>query len=215
MTTILTEEEEIAWAALLEEAEASLGDAELESYRKRCKKVRDRKLFTEWDRRGIKKFLLEYAKLENGFVACVKACGMSKLVIVTACSQMPEMHLVYNFVRDKRHKLMAMENEEILVKARKGLEKLVEEPECGLNVKAVTFAMERLDRETFGTSKDVGSGGSVTVNYNIPNLNVALIMAPSEMAERGISGGNVALGMGAVSGVGGIEKEVIEVKAEK
>lgn len=212
MAMILTEEEEVAWAALLEEAEASLGDAELESYRKRCKKVRERKLFTEWNRRGIKKFLLEYAKLENAFGTCVKICGMSKLVIVTACSQMPEMHLVYNFVRDKRHKLMAMENEEILVKARKGLEKLVEEPECGLNVKAVTFAMERLDRETFGTSKDVGSGGSVMVNYNIPNLNVALIMAPSEMAERGIGGSDVALGMG---GVGGMEKEVIEVKAEK
>lgn len=212
MATILTEEEEVAWAALLEEAEASLGDAELESYRKRCKKVRERKLFTEWNRRGIKKFLLEYAKLENAFGTCVKICGMSKLVIVTACSQMPEMHLVYNFVRDKRHKMMEMENEEILVKARKGLEKLVEEPECGLNVKAVTFAMERLDRETFGTSKDVGSGGGVTVNYNIPNLNVALIMAPSEMAERGIGGNNVALGMGA--GIE-MEKEVIEVKAEK
>lgn len=213
MTTILTEEEEAAWAGLLEEAEASLGDAELESYRKRCKKVREKKLFTEWDRRGIKKFLLEYAKLENGFVKCVKLCEMSKLAIVTACSQIPEMHLVYSFVSDKRKKLMAMENEEILAKARRGLEKLVAEPECGINVKAVTFAMERLDRETFGVSKDAGGVGGVTVNYNIPNLNVALIMSPNEIAARGIGG--KAIGNDSMGEVIGVEAEVKKVEVKR
>jgi len=183
MTTKLSEDEATRWSELLDEAVSALGDAERAAYEKRSKRLEGR--FANENKPDVIRFLFDYAHLDRKFGDCVNASALSKLEIVTALSKVPDVRMAYLFLRDRRNEAMELENEDILVAARKSLKTLVEKPGCEINVKAVTFAMEKLDRKNFGSVRNADDGGRAPVVYNIPNLTMNLIVAPGELAADG------------------------------
>ncbi len=85
-------------------------------------------------------------------------------------------HLQFEVIRHKDHDFALVveaakrvRDALTVAKAAQGLDRLLTDDECGLNVKAIMFAAERLDPERFGHKADGASGGGSgpKVVYNI------------------------------------------------
>ena len=184
MARALTSEELAKWGELLAMAESAMDDSERSSYEKRRAKDAEvlsdgRRRYEHPEREAAIRFLIEYAKCEGRFMECVRASGATKLEVTTATSTIPEVRAVYKHVRGVRERLSELENEDIVADAREAMRRLLTESECELNAKAAIFALERLDRKSFGSVKAEGDGERAQVVYNIPNLTVNMISAPS------------------------------------
>ena len=209
-TLVEVADDDERWTRILGDAVSALDEAEKEAYEKRLAK-HNRKYYDihAAEMGAVRAFLVEYAKCERCPSACARSVGVKLPVLASAMDEVPSFHLVYKTVRARRDKIREMQNEELLDHAREGLDKLVSEEGCELNVKAVTFAMEKLDRRNFGSGKQDDGGGGATVVYNLPNMSVNLIMSPGELADEKKSR------LGAVKSGEVIDAEVVPSVPEK
>ena len=190
MESGFTRDEARKWDGLLESALRRMDEVEREAFdRRMAKKASGKSDPVSPDARiGAIKFLLDYSSLDRRFMDCVARSGRTKLEIVTALGDDPELKAVYGMVCDARRRAMEMENEDFLDKARGSFDRLIGEEGSNANVKAVTFAMEKLDRKNFGVAKDGAASGGAQVTYNCPGLTVNMITSPAELESR-MSGG--------------------------
>lgn len=189
----LTKEEKAEWEDLRGRMLAWLDDTEAERFEK-CKAVAAKKLRRRGlseppiDKTAVIRFLLRYGKLDKAQGKCAAEVRIDKVMLLTAYDLWPECNFVRNYIARMRMRLHEMENEDILEEARDGLRRLNTEDDCKVNAKTVMFTIAGLDRENFGKKDDAGSSGAKQqIVYNIPNLNMTMIMAPSELVAKGVA----------------------------
>lgn len=183
--TQLSPDEAERWARLEQSMLLSLDDHEIEGLERRRAAAR-RKLERfglaepPIDRVGVQRFLLEYSSLNSNQGECLKKVGVSKDAVLTAYELWPESRLVMEYVRRRRELVKEIDNEGLVDKAERGLERVMTEDGVKLNANAIMFALERLAPERFGAKKKVAEGEAQVV-YNIPGLTLNMVVAPSEL----------------------------------
>mgnify|MGYP003294812363 CR=1 FL=1 len=181
----LTPDEAERWARLEEAMLVSLDDHEtdsLERSRKAARNKLERSGLKEppIDRAAVQRFLLAYSSLDKTQGRCIRECGISKDMILSAYDLWPESRFVRDYLAHRRHRSVEMDNEDLVESARDGLRRVMTVDGVKLNANAIMFALERLDPESFGARRKVAEGKAQVV-YIIPGLTLNMVVAPSEL----------------------------------
>lgn len=179
---------ESSWAELLDRAMSSLDEEDvmaLEKRRESAKRKLARRSSAEmpFDEQKVKAFLLKYS-IVGKYSETAESIGVKKAELLDAYDFWPESRVVYDYVVRRRKQAREIENDEILEDARNGLRRLVTVEGCELDQKSVLFAIERLDRKSFGRDAVKEGGGNVQVNYHLPGLTINMIQPPDGVLAK-------------------------------
>ena len=128
----------------------------------------------------VRATLLEYAECMK-YTEAVKKTGIAKRDMAVAFDLWPESKTVEEYICRVRDEEYERKRADVVSTLREQMEKLAtdDKGECGANVKAVLFGLERLDRRHFSdprTSEGIGGddgralphrgGGGILININ-------------------------------------------------
>lgn len=183
----LTEDEAAKWADIVDRAYCALDDGGVERYEKRKAEIEAKKarmgaegrrlpIYRAWCvQRALMLFAETFAYAES-----VKRSGAFRDEMLTAMEFDAEAKLVADYVRHLQKAEREFVNGDLVDKARGALGEIIEEGDEGKRSKAVTFALERLDRQHFaaewGKKGDMAQDGSSNRTvYRVSKMNINVI----------------------------------------
>lgn len=171
------------WGELLNRAMLSLDEAGMDQFNKR-KAVAAKKL----NRQGLQSPPVDLAKVKEMLLlyhggkthsTAVKETGIAQDDVLTAYDLWPESRTVLEYIRERRHQKLELENIELIEKAQERLKDALDDVDGStkVNPKILELSLARLDRKRFGDGGGIGNGngsGSSQLTYEITNVQINL-----------------------------------------